>query len=273
MGHWRYATLAKIKQNFQIRKISDCTPVLNISSSSQALNESTYDTEPAIVKKVRKPKKKTLKSDFPPWLKEQNKLKEIRCVSSFVYNQGEAACVTMTDQFYITDVRLVSFKKVSIRKCSQYLDIVNPLLCNLPKSDLHLLENNQFPYNFVRTNLHLRSLTMLLMGSLQTPNGDPKVVLLDRMKVGRVFNLMIEKTRINSEKLVYEIVKHRRWNDHDIIYSPEMIRTTVDEKVLFQQQDLDDSDEITPQEQLMTPSVGDAILQGIAFWEVTKNLR
>ena len=49
----------------------------------------------------------------------------IKTISSFVCNQEEISCVTMNENFTVTDIIVKSFKDSNLKKPSQYYEIVS----------------------------------------------------------------------------------------------------------------------------------------------------
>lgn len=259
----------------QVRKIASEAVSAKISSqaSDKSNSEETTSSQDSVKpKKVRRSKVKTLKSTFPKWLKTDEEIKKIKQISSFVYNYDEIAVVTMTSDHYITDISRTSFKQATLRNSFQYFHLVNPLLQQLPKSDLYIIENHKFPPTFDRINLHLRSITMHILGALQTSEGR-SVIQFDRLQVGQIFDLIVEgtRTRKHDESVVYNILRTKSWKDETIRYSTDTIQTGYD-RAYFQQYPLQD-DQVSAVQIPITPATGDAILQAIAFWDVAKTFQ
>jgi len=229
--------------------------------------------------KKRKYKRKTLKSEFLPWMKRKENIQFIKTISSFVCNQEEISCVTMNENFTVTDIIVKSFKDSNLKKPSQYYEILKPLVNSMPPVDLHVLEMIHLPHHFKRTSLHLRSATMFLLGALQKnielvhpskQSIDYNILQLDRSKMADYCNLTVEgtKTRMDSQNLLFEILTYHRWKNYSINYSKDMIIPSRD-KILVGEFDKDGEFQTS----LMSQTTKDAIIQSLAFWDICWNIR
>lgn len=247
-----------------IRKMSDdiltSTQRTSVLGSTEELNEVTA------LKRPSRKKKRNLQTDFPKWLKKQEKINHINHIASYVFNLDEISCVTMSEDYYITDISTLKLSRAVFRNPMLLWETINPWLQLIPPVHLHVLESSNLPPSFYRTNLALRSISMLLIGSLQSTT--PRVIELNRKRVGDVFELIVEGTsnRASSEVLVHEILRERRWKETDVLFSPDLIRPTYDRVFVEKQQG-------TAGEVRMSPATGDAILQAIAYWSVAHTLR
>jgi len=262
-------------KGYQLKKVAEQVNQRMISNVADVKLKSSEGKE----KKKRKYRRKTIKADLLPWMKRKENLKVIKTTSSFICNQEEISCVTMDENFTITDIIVKSFKDSNLKKSSQYFDILKPLVDSMPPVDLHMLEMIHLPQHFRQINLHLRSTTMFLLGALQknielvhpsTNSIDYNFLQLDRSKMSDFCNLTVEgtKTRMDCQNLLFETLKNNRWKDYSVDYSQDMIIFSG-EKILVGE--FDKNGEF--QKSLMSQTTKDAIMQSLAFWEICWNIR
>uniref|UniRef100_H2Z5C8 Uncharacterized protein n=1 Tax=Ciona savignyi TaxID=51511 RepID=H2Z5C8_CIOSA len=236
---------------------------------AEILQENEVDSfEPSKIVEETKPaleqtKKKKLFQYYGK--RPREKIQTTNHISSFVATSQELACVTMTRGFELTGISTVSLeRKWGAQNCSQYFSTIYPLIKNLPDVDAHIIENCTLPSSYHSINMHLRSITMLLIGMLENPE-QSSIFAGKRYAVGRHAQLSVKGTasRMCSKKLVHQIVQDGYWGNTEVKISPELLTTSSDCTFYAGENSCQISHE-----------TADALIQALCFWQcfTTKDL-